>query len=351
MKKWLLEAVVCPRCHGPFEVETFTGTDDEVEEGLLWCQSCGSGYPVITAIPRLLVGRLAHELRVQHPEYYETYGDRLLSGDVNPTIEPYPKAIHTFRSFSYEWQTYSSIPECMEELFLLYTSPIVPHFFAGKIGLEAGCGSGRFVVEAARYAREVVALDFSESVEVAFANTKQYENVHILQADIYQLPFKENSFDFAYCFGVLHHLANPARAIAVLSECLKPGAPLLTWVYKKDTSFSIRSFYTLLRMIRPVTLRLPFPIVRRLSTALALPIYAMAHIPVVVSHKAFQHYGGKSLEYIALDWFDNLTVPILQQFSRSEVSSWFEQAGLRPVPSSDADWYGRTCGYKLARRP
>jgi len=41
------------------------------------------------------------------------------------------------------------------------------------------------------------------------------------------LPFPDNHFDLATCFGVLHHLPNVTRVLQELFRCLRPGAHLL----------------------------------------------------------------------------------------------------------------------------
>src|SRR3990172_2722911 len=106
--------------------------------------------------------------------------------------------------------------EAFGEGFLTYIHPLGPEFFPGKLVLDAGCGFGRHLYYAAEFGAEVVGVDFSAAVEAARANTAGCKGIHLVQADIYRLPFREASFDFAYSLGVLHHLPDPERGFQAL---------------------------------------------------------------------------------------------------------------------------------------
>jgi SAM-dependent methyltransferase len=45
--------------------------------------------------------------------------------------------------------------------------------------------------------------------------------------DIYRLPFAAGAFSAATMIRTLHHMAEPARAIAAVRESLRPGSPLV----------------------------------------------------------------------------------------------------------------------------
>jgi SAM-dependent methyltransferase len=62
-----------------------------------------------------------------------------------------------------------------------------------KLVLDAGCGVGRFMEVVEKWGGNVVGVDLSFSVDAAFKNLGLKENVHIIQADIFDLPFKEGS--------------------------------------------------------------------------------------------------------------------------------------------------------------
>jgi SAM-dependent methyltransferase len=41
------------------------------------------------------------------------------------------------------------------------------------------------------------------------------------------LPFEDDSFDLAICFGVLHHIAKVSRVLSEIARCIEPGGYLL----------------------------------------------------------------------------------------------------------------------------
>ena len=67
----------------------------------------------------------------------------------------------------------------------------------------------------------VVAADYSTSVDACYENLKHHENLYIIQANIYELPFKDNSFDYIYSLGVLQHTPDVKGAFFSLPRLLK----------------------------------------------------------------------------------------------------------------------------------
>ena len=69
----------------------------------------------------------------------------------------------------------------------------------------------------------MVGVDISEAIESTRVNTQGMPNVHLVQADVYHLPFRPGVFDFAYSIGVLHHLPEPEKAFQCVVPLVKPG--------------------------------------------------------------------------------------------------------------------------------
>ncbi len=94
--------------------------------------------------------------------------------------------------------------------------------------LEVGCGVGVQTVVLAQRSpgATFVAIDHSEaSLTLARRAAKAacVTNVEFRQANIFALPFAEESFDHLFVCFVLEHLPDPARALTVLLQLLKPG--------------------------------------------------------------------------------------------------------------------------------
>jgi SAM-dependent methyltransferase len=101
----------------------------------------------------------------------------------------------------------------------------------GASVLEAGCGVGAQTVTLVRNSpgARFTSIDVSpQSLEAARARARAVplENVTFQGADIFELPFPEESFDHVFVCFVLEHLPRPREALASLRSRLKPGGTL-----------------------------------------------------------------------------------------------------------------------------
>lgn len=124
---------------------------------------------------------------------------------------------------------------------------------AGKWVLDVGCGSGRFAEVALNAGAHVVALDYSTAVDACRTNLGDHPNLHVVQGDIYALPFAPGSFDAVYSLGVLQHTPDVASAFAALPPMLAPGGRLCVDYYENSWKSWLLPKYWL----RPLTKRLP----------------------------------------------------------------------------------------------
>ncbi len=101
----------------------------------------------------------------------------------------------------------------------------------GSSVLEAGCGIGAQTVTLARNSpgARFTCIDVSiESLEAARARARaaSLPNVTFQQANVFELPFPEESFDHVFVCFVLEHLSRPREALATLRSRLRPGGTL-----------------------------------------------------------------------------------------------------------------------------
>lgn len=111
---------------------------------------------------------------------------------------------------------------------ILHFDTIYP---AGSNVLEAGCGVGAQTIILARNSptANFTAIDRSEeSLRVAKDRiaSQGFTNVSIQQADIFKLPYEDNSFDHLFLCFVLEHLPNPIEALLCLRRVLKRGGTI-----------------------------------------------------------------------------------------------------------------------------
>ena len=76
---------------------------------------------------------------------------------------------------------------------------------------------------AAAKGAEVFGVDLTMAIDAAYRNIGHLDNVHLFQADIFALPFRQDAFDLAYSIGVLHHTPDPAAAFDELVREVQSG--------------------------------------------------------------------------------------------------------------------------------
>ena len=102
--------------------------------------------------------------------------------------------------------------------------------------VDLGCGTGQLALLLGLKNRKVLGVDFSRrSVEKARALKEKLrvENTEFLEGDLLSLPIADESFDYALCNGVLHHMADPFAGFRSLCRILRPGGYLVLGLYNR----------------------------------------------------------------------------------------------------------------------
>lgn len=96
--------------------------------------------------------------------------------------------------------------------------------------LDIGTGTGRLLEVIGGRAERALGVDLSREM-LAVARTKLEQaglrNCSVRQADLYQLPLADGSFDAVTMHQVLHYLDDPAAALAEAARVLRPGGRLV----------------------------------------------------------------------------------------------------------------------------
>jgi ubiquinone/menaquinone biosynthesis C-methylase UbiE len=72
---------------------------------------------------------------------------------------------------------------------------------------------------------------FREYVAVDFHARSDYSELNVdIDADIRQLPFRNETFDGVLCIEVLEHVPDPSQAVSELHRVLRPGGVMLLTV-------------------------------------------------------------------------------------------------------------------------
>ena len=215
----------------------------------------------------------------------------------------------------------------------------------GAQGADIGCGSGRWAQLAAPRVGTLHVVDPSpDALSVARKNLAALPNVQFHLAGVDQLPFAPASLDFAYSLGVLHHVPDTQRAMADVVTKLKPGAPLLLYLYY---AFDNRpAWYRLLwrtsEVIRATVSRLPMGPRYWVSQVFALGVYwplartgwllDKAHI--MPRSWPLAYYRDKAFYSMRTDALDRFGTQLEQRFTQQQIRQMMQRAGLDNIQFS-----------------
>lgn len=210
--------------------------------------------------------------------------------------------------------------------------------------LEIGSGSGRFTEHALATGATVLSFDFSSAVEANYKSNGLHPNLLLVQASVYKMPFREQSFDRAFCFGVLQHTPDPADAFRAITRMLKPGGSLAADVYIKNFARFVLPFKY---WVRPLTRgRSPetlYPAVKRyvdFMWPLARVIRGIPKIGPSLNWKLLigdysQHLTNADdstlKQWAYLDTFDMLSPRYDYPQTVKTFRRWFSEAGLTDI--------------------
>jgi SAM-dependent methyltransferase/uncharacterized protein YbaR (Trm112 family) len=327
----------CPGCVGMLTLSVDRMEAEEVLEGHLRCNRCSARYPIQEGIPNL------------------ASSDQSLAPAVQQTVD----------RFGAEWNDFDFIAPHYDRQFQDWIAPNPPSVFKDQVVLEGGCGKGRHSRLVAQYgAKEVFAVDLGSAVQAAYRNTREFPNVHVIQADLFRLPFAPDTFDIAFSVGVIHHTPEPERCFQELAKRVKPGGRVIAWVYGYENNAWIR--YAIDPLRTRVTSKLPHRWVYQLSK---VPAHLVSKVSRFVyeplSRPPFAPIGRRlfyqaylnalaklPFEEVHAIVHDHLTPPIAYYITQEEFRSWFDKSGLR---TEAIEWHNenswRGTGVRPTARP
>jgi SAM-dependent methyltransferase len=231
--------------------------------------------------------------------------------------------------FGYEWQTYCEIRPEYEEQFRRWTVHLDAEDWRQKCFLDVGCGTGRNSWWPMKYgAAGGCAVDIDDrSLASARVNLAPFPAVEVRRASAYDLPFAER-FDIAFSIGVVHHLEDPAAALAAMARAVKPGGKVLVWVYGREGNETLLFFLDPLR--RALFSRLPISFVHHLSLYPAALLWLLLRMGLRLN-QYWRLIAGFDFRHLRSIVFDQMLPRIAHYWTREEVAALMAGAGLEDV--------------------
>ena len=93
---------------------------------------------------------------------------------------------------------------------------------------DLGCGTGQVSAALAPFVSRIIGVDSSAAMlQAARRQLQTHRNVELRRGDLEALPIDDHVLDAATVMLVLHHVPEPARALADVARTLKPGGTLV----------------------------------------------------------------------------------------------------------------------------
>ena len=271
----------------------------------------------------------------------------------------------TVEGFGDEWERFdqSALDDkehnsLFEKYFRIFPWSQLPD---NAVGFDMGCGSGRWARLVAPRVGKLHCIDPSSAILVAQKNLASNTNCEFHQAGVGSVGLSDESMDFGYSLGVLHHVPNTEQGIKDCVRMLKPGAPFLIYLYYAfdNRSALYRALWVLSDVIRIVVCRLPHGLRYFISQLIAFTIYVpLARFAALMERVGLPEqlaaafplgaYRHLSLYTIRTDALDRFGTRLEQRFTRNQILAMMESAGLGDIRFSDESPYW--CAVGLRRK-
>jgi len=254
--------------------------------------------------------------------------------------------------FGYEWSTFR---QGEAELSPADRAAIFDSYFhifpwdelqSDAVGLDVGCGSGRWSAMVAPRVGHLHLLDASgDALAVARQNLAGAPNVSFHLASVDDIPLADGSLDFAFSLGVLHHVPDTVAAIRSIAAKLKAGAPFLIYLYYAldNRPWWYRAIWRASDVLRRLISRLP----RGLYWPLARFAALVERAGFSTSAIPLESYRYREFYVMQTDAYDRFCTKLEQRFTRWQIETMLVGAGFGAICFSDSVPYWCAVGRKL----
>jgi ubiquinone/menaquinone biosynthesis C-methylase UbiE len=205
----------------------------------------------------------------------------------------------------------------------------------------------------------IEAIDPSNAIFAADRLLKNIDNVRLTKASINTLPFDDETFDFAMCVGVLHHIPDTQQAMVDCVKKVKRGGYFYTYLYHdiSHKGFLTRTAFAVSDTLRKGISRMPAGIKKFTCDVIAIcvyfPLVTVSRIFNKIGMKRFakriplSDYSNKAFFVMRNDALDRFGTRLEQRFTRKQVEEMMKASGLNEIVISDGTPYWHGIGKRL----
>lgn len=251
--------------------------------------------------------------------------------------------------FGDEWSRFDQTALPSEELerifneyFNIFPWESLPE---NSVGFDLGCGSGRWAKLVAKRVGHLHLIDPSDAIEVAKRNLNGAENCEFHRALVEEIPLADNSQDFGYSLGVLHHIPDTEKGLQACVAKLKSGAPFLVYLYYRfdNRPTWYRMIWKTSDVLRVFVSRMPHALRFGASQLLAAVIYFPLARTAKMLEKAganvknfpLSQYRNHSYYTMQTDALDRFGTRLERRFTKDEIKTMMENCGLQDIKFSE----------------
>jgi len=281
-------------------------------------------------------------------------GDEIISGKLCSSTETYPiiNGIPRFvkdegysDNFGYQWNRWARIQFEDQNLGRPLQGHTTVMFkeitqfseekLLGKLVLDMGCGPGRFTDVALTMGASVIALDYSSAIDAAKKNFSDKDgDVLFLQGDALKLPLRNNSIDFSFSIGVLHHTPAPEIGVKEAHRVLCDDGQFAIRVYNAGGFYpfpTVRFWRRVFQWLKPSLGLYPPLIYSYFFGSLGFVLGKIWRPLSYPLRLVFPTVWLADYRWAILDTFDAIATTHQSSHHPEEIQSWLAAAGFSKI--------------------
>ena len=256
--------------------------------------------------------------------------------------------------FGDEWSRFDQSELSKDELEKMFENyfNIFPwkKLSADAVGFDLGCGSGRWAKIVAPRVGKLHLIDASgDALAVAKRNLQSADNCEFHHAGVEEIPLENNSCDFGYSLGVLHHIPDTQAGLQACVDKLKKGAPFLLYLYYRFDNRPVwfRMIWKASDVVRQFVSKMPHSLRFGMSQILAAGVYFPLARTAKMLEKSgmnvesfpLSQYRHNSFYVMRTDALDRFGTRLEQRFTKAEMRQMMEDVGLENITFSHTSFW------------